>query len=328
MAPPSPPPTITIVIPAYNAARYLSQTLDSVLKQTFNDWQCLIVDDGSTDDTPSIAQDYANQDPRFTAITQPNAGVAAARNLGAEAASSTPFLIFLDADDVWYPEALQTLLARFHDHPKAPAVHGHGSYLGPEGQCVRPGELEAACRSRLLFNGHKVINTTASQPTTFQTLATACSIWTPGMVLIRTQAFQKITGFDAQLHLTEDWDLWVRLSRLGDIPFVDHPVIHYRQHTTNSSSNKLKSMLNVALARRKIMTSPDNTPAQRRFAKRSYRAFYLFMAKGRLRNFPFAFTGLLKKENRVQCLLGWINLSMGLTGKLGNIVFIRLCKRR
>lgn len=103
-------PTVTTIVPLYNRAAMLADTLDSLLTQTFTDWEAVIVDDGSTDDGPEIATAYARRDPRFRVVRRPNGGVSAARNTGLDHARGE-YIHFLDADDIIEPEAF-TLLVR------------------------------------------------------------------------------------------------------------------------------------------------------------------------------------------------------------------------
>ncbi len=95
-------PTVTVVIPAYNAERFLRATLESLRAQTFRDFQTVVVDDGSTDNTSGLVREY----PEVRLVTQPNAGVAAARNRGVRETRSE-WVAFLDADDLWMPEKLR-----------------------------------------------------------------------------------------------------------------------------------------------------------------------------------------------------------------------------
>lgn len=99
-------PFFSIVIPVYNVAPYLRECLDSVRAQTFTDWECICVDDGSTDESPAILDGYAETDPRFRVVHQPNAGVSAARNKGLDEAKGE-WIGFLDADDIWRTDLLQ-----------------------------------------------------------------------------------------------------------------------------------------------------------------------------------------------------------------------------
>lgn len=100
-------PLVSIIIPAYNVEPWIGEALASVLAQTVTDWECVIINDGSTDDTEFVAKSL---DPRIRLITQKNAGVSAARNRGLEIAQGQ-FVAFLDADDVWHPQALEIMLA-------------------------------------------------------------------------------------------------------------------------------------------------------------------------------------------------------------------------
>jgi glycosyltransferase involved in cell wall biosynthesis len=106
-----PTPKVSVVMPVYNTARYLGESVGSVLAQTFPDWELLAVDDGSTDDAPRILDDYAKRDPRVKVIHQANAGLSAARNAGMDVACGE-YLCFLDDDDLLEPQALEVLCAR------------------------------------------------------------------------------------------------------------------------------------------------------------------------------------------------------------------------
>lgn len=131
------PTSITVIIPAYQAERFLARALDSVIAQTDPDWALVVVDDGSTDGTLALAQGYATRDPtRITVLTQPNAGPGAARNRGMAAAQST-YILCLDADDALVPEALARLRANLETH----------------------GAID------LLFGGHAVVRTDGSRKT-------------------------------------------------------------------------------------------------------------------------------------------------------------------
>src|SRR5947207_1112090 len=101
---------VSVVIPAFNYARFLPAAIDSVLRQTFSDFEILVVDDGSTDDTPQVVASFTG--PRIRYIRQENAGLSAARNTGIRNARA-PFVAFLDADDEWLPDFLATMLDAF-----------------------------------------------------------------------------------------------------------------------------------------------------------------------------------------------------------------------
>jgi glycosyltransferase involved in cell wall biosynthesis len=113
-----PGPIVSVIIPAYNAERYLDQALDSVLAQTFGDFECIVVDDGSTDATPRIAGEREG----VIALRQENRGAAAARNAGIRAARGT-YLTFLDADNLWYPQRLEIQVDFHRRHPEIDYSH-------------------------------------------------------------------------------------------------------------------------------------------------------------------------------------------------------------
>lgn len=104
-------PSVSIAVPVYNAEKYLRQCLDSVLSQSFSDWECILVDDGSSDGSAHICDEYANKDARFRVFHKENAGVSSARNFGIEVASGE-YLIFLDSDDFLEKKCLENLLCR------------------------------------------------------------------------------------------------------------------------------------------------------------------------------------------------------------------------
>lgn len=103
-------PEISVIVPCYNLADYLPEALDSIATQTFQDWECIIVNDGSTDSTGEVAARYAASDPRFKFVETPNGGVIKARNLGVKS-STGKYLLFLDADDILMPEYMEKAMA-------------------------------------------------------------------------------------------------------------------------------------------------------------------------------------------------------------------------
>ena len=150
---------ISVVIPVYNAERYVKKTLDSVLAQTFADWECICVDDGSTDGSGAILDGYAAEDSRFRVIHQKNGGEGAARNAGMDAASGE-LVAFLDSDDTWHPEALR-LFAEARDRTGADVIRYGWRYveshpdvaepLPPEEGRISPVDLDGRRESTVRF---------------------------------------------------------------------------------------------------------------------------------------------------------------------------------
>lgn len=139
-------PAFSIIIPIYNVAPYLRACLGSVLSQTFRDWECICVDDGSTDGSGRIVDGFAAQDARFLAIHQANAGVGPARNAALSRCRGR-FVAFVDADDVLHPRFLETVASTFERHPDAEFCRiGMADFFGPEPDWVDDGNPEAEVR--------------------------------------------------------------------------------------------------------------------------------------------------------------------------------------
>ena len=261
-------PQISIIIPACNAEPYLAWTLDSVLAQTFASWELLVVNDGSADGTAKIAERYAHSDPRICLLSQPNSGVSAARNAGfAQASRRAEFLIFLDADDVWKPGALAVLLETLNAHPEAPAAYGLARYIGKNGEPIEPGVCEGHQRFRLGLENDRVVVWPPDRPTTFAVEAVMERVMTCGTMLIRRRAFQRAGLFDPDLRMWEDWDYWLRLSRVGGLIFTDTLVLGYRRHDTNVSGQRGLLEAGEWQVRHKLLASVRDHPAHLQVAR-------------------------------------------------------------
>lgn len=214
---------MTVVVPAFNAHRFLDQCIGSVLGQTRHDWRLVIVDDGSSDSTAEIVRRAAAADDRIALLQQTNSGAATARNAGAMAAQSA-YLLFLDADDMLEPDALADLLEAV-DACEGVGVYGNARYVDGGGAPVAVGELEYWTRARL--DGEEAL--------TAQRLIGGPCVMTPGQMLVRRSAHDAVGGFERRLRMAEDWDYALRLAELGPLEFVDEVVMSYRRHGQNTS---------------------------------------------------------------------------------------------
>ena len=210
-------PQISIVVPAKDEARFIRPCLRSIREQWFNGWECLIVDDGSQDETLDIAEEFAEKDSRFRVISHAESrGLAAARNTGI-ASTSAPYLTFLDADDFLYQHALRRRLESLSTLER-PTVAGSYCDWQPtrEKQGRNPPEREPADR-------HKLLGFVHGPECPF--IATA--------PLVRRDIIEEMGGFDETLPTAEDFDLWVRILRAG-YTFVYTPVVGvaYRQKSS------------------------------------------------------------------------------------------------
>ncbi len=274
-------PLISIVVACYNGEKFLARTLKSVQAQTVDNWECLVVDDGSSDGTLAAAEKFAARDPRFRAVTQANAGVSAARNLGvAQAAASAEYLHFLDSDDLLMPDALETLLRALMDCPEAVGSHGLADQIDEVGEPLSPGEFAAYCRSRKGFDGREIVDWPLEAPTTLAVLANCYYFLPPGVALVRRRAFAQTTGFDTYYRNGgEDWDLFSRLARLGDFVFVDKVLIGYRRHSGGATNNSKAMHTAGHHVKRTLFFAPENSPEQRRMLGSAYRAWQRYKYK-------------------------------------------------
>jgi glycosyltransferase involved in cell wall biosynthesis len=206
-------PVVSVVIPAYNAARFLPDALDSVLAQTFRDLEVLVIDDGSTDATPETLARYRSP---VRCIRQSNAGVSTARNRGIAEACGR-YVAFLDADDTWMPHRLENQMKALAQHPECGACFSAFTFVREDltPLAVSRREHGAASLAELLLHG----NVVGSGST----------------VLCLRAVFDAAGAFDPALSQCADWDMWVRLAARTDFLYLDEPLATYRQHATNMS---------------------------------------------------------------------------------------------
>lgn len=266
-----PSPRISIVVPAYNRERYLGPTLDSVLTQTFSAWEVVVFDDGSTDGTMGVAERYAAAHPRIRCAGGPNEGVASARTRGFRLTDPrSEFVIFLDSDDLWLPDTLETLVGVLEAHPGYSSSHGTACCVDADGRPIAGDDLEDRARERVGIRGGRLQTLAFDLPTTFAELAWHNWILTPGTHLIRRAVLERVGGFDPATDPADDWDMAVRVSRHGDIGFVDRPVIRWRRHPHTLTMTSPRWKRAYFLAREKMLRDPENTPEQRRVARAAY----------------------------------------------------------
>jgi GT2 family glycosyltransferase len=212
-------PTVSVIIPVYNAAATLRATVASVRAQTLRDWELILVDDGSTDLSFSVATALTRKDPRIRRIAQANAGPSAARNAGARIARGR-YLAFLDADDHWAPKRLEGLAGFLDAKPDAGVAFSRVAFLDE-----RTGRITTRTRHYPSLPLERLL---PENPT--------CS---SSNIFIRAEAFAQIGGFDTGLRFAEDQDLLVRLAAVTDwrILGVDKGWLTYRCGDESQSSD-------------------------------------------------------------------------------------------
>lgn len=223
-------PTVDIIIPAYNAAKYLSAAITSVLAQSYEDWRILLVNDGSTDATGEIAADFQEQlGDRILVITQRNAGLPAARN-AAIRASSAEFLAILDADDVWLPCRLAESLKSFASRPQAGLSYGLTTRIDENGSLLST------------FAGNPRHAEGRIAPAIYmRRVELPCPT-----VTFRRRCTEEVGLFDESMRATEDRDLWLRIALRYEVAFVPKVIAYYRT-SPNSMSTDMDRMLTAQL---------------------------------------------------------------------------------
>lgn len=210
---------ISVVIPTYNRGKILERSIRSVLAQTYRELELLIVDDGSDDNTPEIAEGTGDSRVRYIRLPK-NGGVSRARNEGAKQAKG-PLLAFQDSDDCWRPDKLKRQMEYWQAHPEYSLLCCDYLYHMPDGQALRVpadtigGKLEGELFPSLLLRN---------------------SIGTPTM-LLRRESFLESGGFDTELKSLEDWEFVLRFSREHQIGYVSEILVDAYLSAGGVSSN-------------------------------------------------------------------------------------------
>ena len=197
---------VSIIIPCYNYGRLLAETLDSVAAQTYPHWECLIIDDGSTDNSRAVAEGYQARDPRFRYLYQANAGMSAARNTGLKAAKGD-YIQLLDADDSLAKTKLQHQVDYLAQHPEVDITYGSVRYF----QHGKPEVLSQSFDMR----DEPWVQGISGQGEAVWLVLVENNIMAVNAALFRAALLDKVTGFDETLRSVEDWEFWLRCALAG-----------------------------------------------------------------------------------------------------------------
>lgn len=209
-------PTISVIIPVYNSEQTIRETIESVLKQTFSDFELLVINDGSQDSSLEIISSI--QDSRLNVFSYPNGGVSASRNRGIVRASGE-FIAFLDSDDLWTSDKLESQLQALQANPNAGVAYSWTDYIDRSGKFVCPGN-------------HVTANGDVYEQLLLQNFLENGS--TP---LIRREALIEVGNFDESLFGPEDWDMYLRLAANYQFVAVPKVQVLYRISANSISSN-------------------------------------------------------------------------------------------
>jgi cellulose synthase/poly-beta-1,6-N-acetylglucosamine synthase-like glycosyltransferase len=200
-------PRVSVIVPAYNGARTILETLRSVQAQTFSDYELIVVDDGSTDDTLELLAGLG--EPRLRVFSYDNGGLAIARNRGIERATA-PLVAFVDADDLWTPDKLEAQLAALEARPGAGAAYSWTRYIDETGRELRP-------QTPVYFQGD-----------VYRALLVRNFLCSGSNILIRREVVEQVGGFDPTALQMEDWEFFVRVAARWHFALVPRYQILYR----------------------------------------------------------------------------------------------------
>jgi glycosyltransferase involved in cell wall biosynthesis len=238
---------ISVIIPTHNSAAYLSEAICGVLGQTFQDFELIVVDDGSTDNTQEVVGLFGE---RIRYISQDRAGPSTARNHGI-LESSGDLIAFLDADDVWLPTKLAKQVDFLKQHPEAVLVYTDYN---------RSSEPGSSNESRL-----KVFKPRTAEDSFHQLLDE--NFIATSSVMVRREALANSGLFDPGLRGSEDFDLWLRLARTGRFAFLDEVLVFARQHSGNTSRT-VEFIRHQIRAARLMLTRWGDDPVAARLLRR------------------------------------------------------------
>jgi glycosyltransferase involved in cell wall biosynthesis len=209
-------PLVSVIIPTYNRSQYICYAIDSVLAQTYENIEIIVVDDGSTDDTRDILQLY---DSKIKYIFQNNSGPSTARNSGIKQANGD-LIAFLDSDDIWLPEKLEYQVQLLEQSPDSIGLVACGYYIIDA--------LGKKIGNPKINRNHKIHKSFLIEIMVHNALSGGGS-----GALVRRECFKKVGLFDEELWIGEDWDIWIRISKQYEIAFVESPLFKYRTHLGN-----------------------------------------------------------------------------------------------
>jgi glycosyltransferase involved in cell wall biosynthesis len=250
-------PLVSVIIPAFNASKYIVDTIESVLSQSFTDFELIIVDDGSTDGQFDLIFPFCLRDMRVKCIYQKNTGVSTSRNTGFNH-SSGKYIAFLDADDIWLPNNLTAKLEKF-ENGNFGLVHSDG-YLIDEHSEVKPG-LMSGCEGYLLKDMLEWKRT---------------QIPGPSSILVKREVLFSAGLFDPGLSTSADHDFFLRVASNYAIGRVEYPTWKYRLHDSNMHKNIHLMERDVLYVYKKA--SANNLFSGQWFERKCYATMYLILA--------------------------------------------------
>jgi glycosyltransferase involved in cell wall biosynthesis len=243
---------ISVIIPAYNAEKTIKKTIESVLKQTFSDFELIVVNDGSQDSTLEVVSNIS--DPRIKVFSYAHTSANPTRNRGFSH-SVGEFIAFLDADDLWTSDKLEAQLRALQTNPQAAVAYSWTDFIDESDKFLR-------IASHLTENGN-----------VYAKLLLTCFVVSGSNPLIRRQAFIEVGGFDESLAASQDFDLYLRLAARYEYVAVPSPQVLYRISSNSMSTNSRRHETTSLLVRKRAFNQAPE-PLPQRLKQHSIANFY------------------------------------------------------
>ncbi len=252
-------PKVSVIIPTYNRAPLLKEAVESVVQQSFSDFELIVVDDGSTDGTREVIKSY----PAVRYIYQSNRGVSSARNQGIKQAKGA-LIAFLDSDDLWLDNKLERQVSFFNDNPTASICQSEEIWL-------KNGQRQNPKKRHRKYSGYIL-----------KECLPLCIV-SPTAVMLRREVFEKIGLFDESLPVCEDYDFWLRAARVYSIDLIKEPLIIKRAKFPDQLSFRYRGMDRFRLKAIKKLLKEELPPEIRELALKVFRGKRKIFIRGCLK---------------------------------------------
>lgn len=254
-------PQVSVILPTYNRAQFLKEALESLTLQTFKDFEAVVIDDGSTDDTPDIIKTYSSKINLRALVSGQNHGVSWARNQGIKT-SRAPWIAFLDSDDTWMPRKLEIQMKYLERSPSTQICQTEEIWIR-NGRRVNPMKKHEK-------RGGSI----------FERCLELCVV-SPSATMMSRKLLDEVGVFDEDLPACEDYDLWLRISCRYPIGLIPEPLITKRGGHADQLSRKYPAMdLYRIRSIQKLLESRSLAPEQRELAVRELRKKVTIYAEG------------------------------------------------
>ncbi|HET9503948.1 MAG TPA: glycosyltransferase [Hymenobacter sp.] len=246
---------ISIIIPCYNYGWLLAETLESVVRQSYRAWECIVIDDGSGDNTKQVAEEFASRDSRIKYAYQANAGMSAARNNGLRQAKGD-YVQFLDADDLLTPHKLEVQIAKLQQSPEVDILYGDMRYF-------RHGQPDVLARDFDMGDSDWMVPMHGSGIPIIESLIKNNKL-PINAALTSRKLIEQVGGFDESLRSMEDWEFWLRCALAGATFQYDatpEAWVLVRLHPSSTSNNRRRMSTSERRMREQIVAKLENIGA-------------------------------------------------------------------